>query len=149
MATSARITAYKAKRKLLRMTGAIGFWGGALFLLLDVTTPFPTPVRGAYAMWWLLVVAAGAVIWMLSRKLPNLEIIDLAEMHNGELSIPTVMQDLRLPTSMAAAALDAMVADDLASETQVGKRRIWVFHGIDDNTPPPLKTIQSSHANNN
>ena len=149
MATSARITAYKAKRKLLRMTGAIGFWGGALFLLLDVTTPFPTPARGAYAMWWLLVVAAGAVIWVLSRKLPNLEIIDLAEMHNGELSIPTVMQELSLPPSMAATALEALAGDDLARETQVGKQRIWVFHGIDNDTPPPLKTVQDTSVNNN
>jgi hypothetical protein len=141
--------AFKAKRKVLRMTGAIGFWGGSLFLLLDVTTPFPTPVRGAYAMWWLLVVALGAVLWILSRRLPNLELIDLAEMHNGELSIPTVMQEMSLPLSMATAALEQIGDDDLADEKQVGKQRIWVFHGVDNDKHPPVNIIPDANANNN
>jgi hypothetical protein len=150
MATSTRIIAFKARRKLLRSIGGLAFWGGAIFLLLDVTTPFPTPVRGAYASWWLLVVAAGAVVWVLSRKLPSLELLDLAEMHNGELSIPTVMQELSLPQSMAAAALEAIAEEDLASEKQSGKQRIWTFHGIDnDNDNSPTITINQSNPNNN
>ncbi len=149
MSTSTRIIAYKAKRKLLRMIGALGFWGGALLLLLDVTTPFPTPIRGGYAMWWLLVVAGGAVVWVLSRRLPNVELIDLAEMHNGELSIPTVMQEMSLPASMALAALEAIADEDLASEQQVGKQRIWTFPGVDDEDAPSIKTIIENHAQNN
>jgi hypothetical protein len=144
--------AYKARRKLLRAIGAIGFWGGAIFLLLDVTTPFPTPVRGAYATWWLLVVAAGAVLWVLSRRLPTLELIDLAEQHNGQLTIPTVMQDLSLPTSMAIAALEGVVGDELASETQIDKQRVWTFHGIEISTPtqsPPITPVGRANANNN
>jgi hypothetical protein len=149
MATSIRIKAFKARRKLLRTLGGLGFWGGAATLLMDVTTPFPTPVRGAYAMWWLLVVAAGAVVWIVSRKLPSLELIDLAEFHNGELSIPTVMQELSLPQSMAAAALDAMVSDDLASEAQSENQRIWIFPGSDDNDAPAAIPPRHNHANNN
>ena len=146
MATSTRIMAYKAKRRLLRTAGALGFWGGALFLLLDMTTPFPTPVRGGYAMWWLLVVAAGGVFWVLSRKLPNLELIDLADVYNGELSIPTVMQELSLPLSMATAALEGMAGDDLAGEIHSGRQRIWVFYGIDDDNRLLVKTIQEARA---
>jgi hypothetical protein len=148
MATSVRITAFKARRKLLRTTGGLGFWGGVLFLLLDVTTPFPTPVRGAYATWWLLVVAGGAVFWALSRRLPNLELIDLAEMHDGELSIPIVMQKLSLPPSMAAASLEAIVDDDLASEKQVSGQRVWIFPGVEKDTRPPAEIPQENHANN-
>ena len=151
MATRTRIMAFKARRKLLRMIGAIGFWGGAIFLLLDVTTSFPTPVRGAYATWWLLVVGAGAVIWVLSRKLPTVELIDLAQRHNGRLSIPTVMQELSLPSSMAAAALEGMVSDDLAGETQVDEQRIWTFHGIDKNASvqSPAPHLRQPNANDN
>jgi len=140
MATRTRIIAFRARRKLLRTIGSAGFWGGAIFLLLDVTTPFPTPVRGAYAIWWLLVVAAGAVVWVLSRRLPALELIDLAEMHEGRLTIPTVMQELGIPLSMAAAALKAMADDDLADETRDDKQRVWTFHGI-DKTPFEQQTI--------
>ena len=146
MTTSTRIVAYKAKRRLLRTMGALGFWGGALFLLLDMTTPFPTPVRGGYAMWWLLVVIAGAVFWVLSRKLPNLELIDLADVYNGELSIPTVMQELGLPLSMATAALEGMAADDLAGEIHAGRQRIWVFYGIDADNRLLVKTLQEARA---
>lgn len=146
MATSTRILAYKAKRKLLGMIGALGFWGGALLLLLDMTTSFPTPARGAYAMWWLLVVALAVVFWVLSRKLPNLELIDLADEYKGELTISLVMQEMSLPVSMATAALEAMSSDDLAGEIQLGKQRVWVFYNMDDDNRLLVKTMQQARA---
>ncbi|MBN1671144.1 MAG: hypothetical protein JXR37_08940 [Kiritimatiellae bacterium] len=124
---SARIGIYRSKRFLQEKLGALGFWGGALLLLVDMTTPFPTPVRGAYAMWWLLVVGAGGAAWILSRRIPVEETLQLAEESGGALTIPVVSRELGLPVKMASCTLRAMCDCGEAEEVETGQSRTWFF----------------------
>jgi len=107
--------------------GGIGFWGGALFLLIDMCTPFPTPARGAYAMWWLLVIGTAGAGWLFSRRLPVEETLALAEEHGGELTIPVVSRELGLPVGMATRTLEATCECAEAEVVETGRSRTWFF----------------------
>lgn len=63
------LIAFKKDRRRKRLVGVVLFWGGLALLVLDMTTTFPTPLQGQYAVWWLLVVALGAGLWMASKRL--------------------------------------------------------------------------------
>ena len=77
------LVAFKKGRRRKRLCGTIVFWGGLALLILDMMTTFPTPVRGQYAVWWLLVVALGAVLWMTAKRLPLEETIEVAKYCRG------------------------------------------------------------------
>jgi hypothetical protein len=124
---SATTVAYKAKRKRNEKLGLIGIWGGALMLLVDMSTSFPTPARGALAMWWLLVVGAGCASWVLSRKLPIEESIRLADEHDGELTVPNMTMELGLPVSMADKTLQSLCDCGQAMAIHTGHRSTWFF----------------------
>ena len=51
----------------------IGRWGMVAcicLLILDMWTPFPTPMRGAYAGYWLLGIIGAYCVLLSSRRLP-------------------------------------------------------------------------------
>jgi len=147
MSTATEI--YKAKRKMQEKISLLAVWGGALFLLVDMSTSFPTPARGAYAMWWLLVIGAGGVGWVQSRKLPVEQAIALADEHGGELTIPTMTMELGLPVTMAEKTLNALCECEQAMAIHTGQRSTWLFfntNAADSRLVRALEMIQDKGA---
>ena len=136
------IEKYKGKRLLHEKLGVLGFWGGAMLLLVDMTTPFPTPARGAYAMWWLLVVLAAGAMWLRSRRLPVEETLRLAEQHGGELTVPIVSRELGLSVEMADKTLEAVVAYGEAEEIETGQSCTWFFFNTNRRNTRLMRVIQ-------
>ena len=118
---------FRKKRKRKQKWGLILFWGGLLMLLLDITTPFPTPVRGAFALWWLIAVAAGAFVYMQSRRLLVEETVILAGNHDGEWKITDEVSELNISLGTASRILYSLERAEMACLEQRGDIHVWVF----------------------
>ena len=95
-------------RRRKRLAGIILFWGGLALLVLDMTTSFPTPVRGQYAAWWLPVMAAGTGLWLLAKRLPLEEAIIVAKYCRGELTVTDLTGELNVTIGTAERILEAL-----------------------------------------
>ncbi len=129
------IEAYKRRRDFERRLGILGFWGGLLCLLLDMATPFPTPVRGAMTLWWLLIIGAGVIFWILSKRYPEKEILELAKQHNGELTVPDVTGALGVDAEFARQILGRMqyLREAVHAESEGGGES-WFFLNTSNRT---------------
>ena len=110
----AKIGEWKKVKKVKWLTGLLLFWGGALFGILDLTTPLPTPVRGEFAFVWLVMLGLGAFWWTKSKKLPTEEVLELARLHRGRLLVVDVISEMGLDIEMARRTLDRMVVKGYA-----------------------------------
>ena len=135
-------TGYRQKRKSYLRLSALGVWGGLLLLLLDMTTPFPTPARGAFAMWWLLVIGAGAVMWVMLRRLPLEATLQLAEVSKGVLTVPAVSRAMGLPLDMAETTLDALCECDQAEKVNTGRSTAWIFMNTNHGNPRLMMALK-------
>ena len=136
---------FKRKRTTRRVCGALLFWLGLLALLADMTTEFPTPARGQYALWWLIVVAFGAYVWISSRRLPLEEVIEVARqpMYFGELRVTEVTSEFNVSLETAERILIALVKKGYARIEDRGETRVWVFPEIKD-AGPTIKRVESN-----
>ena len=126
---------FKAKRALNNKLGLIMFWGGLLMLLVDMTTAFPTPARGQYALWWLIIVAVGSYFWFESKKLPLEETLEIAAKYRGVLRIPQVVSELEVTIETAERILDALAkrkraAPEKRPKDPKGYEAVWIFHDL-------------------
>lgn len=95
--------------------------------MLDMTTSFPTPVRGQYAAWWLLVVAAGTGLWLSAKRLPLEETIEVAKYCRGELTVTDLTSELNLTIGTAERILEALARKGYAKLEQRGEMQVWVL----------------------
>jgi len=84
----------------------------ALFVL-DATTPFPTPMRGAFAGEWLLGAIAAFGVWLWARRLPIGPALDLLQSrdHKGRIDIHTLGEKLKISPRGARKLTNALVAN--------------------------------------
>lgn len=136
---------FKRKRALLRLAGVLMFWGGLLLLLMDMTTTFPTPLRGQYAMWWLIVVGVGVWSWIASRRFPLEETIEIAKepKYFGELRVTELTSELNVSLENAEDILMALVKKGYARMEQRGETRVWVFPDVKSASPAVRRTVTS------
>ena len=136
---------FKRKRAVRRVCGSLLFWLGLLALLADMTTSFPTPVKGQYALWWLVVVAFGAYVWISSRRLPLEEVIEVARqpMYFGELRVTEVTSEFNVSLETAERILMTLVKKGYARIEDRGETRVWVFPEVKD-AGPVVKRVDSN-----
>ena len=121
-----RIDFRKGRRRKL-LAGIVLFWGGLALLVLDMTTSFPTPVRGQYAAWWLLVVAAGTGLWLSAKRLPLEETIEGAKYCRGELTVTDLTSELNVTIGTAERILEGLARKGYARLEQRGEMQVWVL----------------------
>ncbi len=139
------LEAFKAKRLRQRLIGAIMFWGGLLFLMADVTTNFPTPMKGQYALWWLAVVGFGAWSWIRSKRLPLEETIEIARQPSyfGEMRITELTSELNVSLETAEEILTALTRKGFARMEDRGEICVWVFPEV--KSAGPMVRRAASH----
>ena len=144
---------FKRKRARRRVVGALLFWGGLLLLLVDMTTMFPTPIRGQYALWWLVVVAGGVWFWVASKRLPLEETIEIAKepMYFGELRVTELTGELNISLETAESILQALVRKGYARLEDRGETRVWVFPDVKGAGPmvrrkPPARSSEKESS---
>ena len=135
---------FKRKRATRRVCGALLFWLGLFALLADMTTSFPTQVRGQYALWWLAVVGFGAYVWISSKRLPLEEVIEVARepMYFGQLRVTEVTSEFNVSLETAERILMALVKKGYARREQRGETYVWVFPEVKA-AGPAVKRVES------
>jgi len=124
------LIAFKNARRRKRLWGTVLFWGGVAVLILDMMTSFPTPVRGQYAVWWMLVVALGAALWMTSKRLPLEEAIEVSKYCRGELKVTDLTSELNVTLDTAERILAALTRKGYAKIEDRADTRVWVFPDV-------------------
>ena len=122
--------AFKKSRRGKRLCGIVLFWGALALLILDMMTTFPTPVRGQYAVWWLLVVALGAALWMTAKRLPLEETIEVSKYCRGELKVTDLTGELDVTLDTAERILMALTRKGYAKTEDRADTRVWVFPDV-------------------
>ncbi len=122
--------AFKESRRRKRLCGVVLFWGALAVLILDMMTSFPTPVRGQYAVWWVLVVALGAALWMTSKRLPLEEAIEVSKYCRGELKVTDLTSELNVTLDTAERILAALTRKGYAKIEDRADTRVWVFPDV-------------------
>ena len=121
---------FKESRRRKRLCGVVLFWGGLAVLILDMMTSFPTPVRGQYAVWWLLVVALGAALWMMSNRLPLKEAIEVSKCFHGELKVTDLTSELNVTLDTTEKILAALARKGYAKIEDRPDTRVWIFPDV-------------------
>jgi hypothetical protein len=123
---------FRAKRVTKWWIGVCVFWGSLGLMLLDMFTPFPTPERGAYALYWLIFMAVGAFFWILSKRLPVEEAMSIASLNSyrGELTISDLAGELYVTVGTSRAILDKAVIKGHATSEKRDDIMIWIFPEI-------------------
>lgn len=129
---------FRRKRRRQTFWGVLLFWGGLVLLGLDMTTPFPTPTRGAFAALWLPVVAAGAVLYIAGKRLPLEETIRIARKRDyaGELHATDLTCELHCTLDTAERILEALQRKGYARLDTRGEGHVWVFPDL---APRPVR----------
>ena len=118
---------FRKGRRRKRLAGMALFWGGLALLVLDMTTSFPTPMRGQYAASWLVVVATGTGLWISAKRLPLEETIEVAKYCRGELTVTDLTSELNVTIGTAERILEALARKGYAKSEQRGEIRVWVL----------------------
>ncbi len=124
------LIAFKNSRRRKRLCGIVFFWGGLAVLILDMLTSFPTPVRGQYTVWWVLVVALGAALWMTSKRLPLEEAIEVSKYCHGELKVTDLTSELNVTLDTSERILTALGRKGYAKIEDRAGTRVWVFPDV-------------------
>lgn len=142
------LATFRRKRNLLRTFGMILWWGGLAFMLLDFTTDWPTPVRGAYVAFELCVLAVGAGLYIASKRLPLEETLEAAWMSEGELTVADVTHTLCVTIDTAERILAVLQQKGLARMDQRGDSRVWVFPDIVEKKLPLTAMLRLAAGRN-
>ena len=137
------------KKKQQRFWGLMLFWLSPILFLVDWTMPFPTPIRGAGTVYWIIAWAAGVAIYLWSQKLPVSEAILVAEEANGELTIPSLMSRMGIDETSAEAILNELVKQKFARKESRGGASVWLFADYIEDEQPLEKVLILAKNNNN
>jgi len=121
---------FRKNRRRKRMAGIVLFWGGLAMLVVDMTTNFPTPVHGAYAAWWVLVIVGGAVLWLAAKRLPLEQTIEVSKYCHGELRVTDLTAELNVTIDTAERILQKLERKGYARSEDRGDVRVWVFPDV-------------------
>ncbi len=137
------------KRKKLRAIGLFLFIASPILFLVDWTMPFPTPIRGAGTVYWIVAWFVGIYIYLMSQKLPVTEAILVAEESNGELTIPSLMNKMGIDEVSAEAILNAIEKQGFARKETRGGATVWLFADYIEDEQPLEKVIvlAKNHGN--
>lgn len=114
-------------RKRTRLA-AMFFFGGALMLLVDFTTRFPTAQKGEFAVVWIAAMVVGAVAYCRSLELPVREIMQLASSHEGILTLTEISTQLEISPDLAMRTLRYLQQRNLARPSlQMVEKNLWEF----------------------
>jgi hypothetical protein len=118
---------FRKGRHIKRLIGLIGFWGGLAFMFCDMFTNFPTPERGIYTTYWLVVIAIGGGFWLSSRKYPLSEALIIGNEKKGFLTTLDVVQGLGVTPNTAEAILQELEKQGYARIRKLGDDE-FVYH---------------------
>jgi len=104
-------------------------------LILDLSTPFPTPVRGQFVLFlWVPILILGMTLYLMSRRLPLRETIRISHKpaYAGELRISDVAIELDVTSSTAEKIMERLEQKGIAKQQiQTDERgttvRLWIF----------------------
>lgn len=123
--------ARRVKRRAM-WAGAL-FFGGAAMLLVDFTTRFPTTAKGEFAILWAFAMGLGLFFWYLSMELPVREILRLAELRDGLLTLTEISTELNVTPGVALKALRHLQAHGLARVSwQTLEKNLYEFPDATD-----------------
>lgn len=132
MSVGFSLNEFRRGRRRMRILGKVLFWGGLALVLLDMSTPFPTPMRGQYAVWWLIVVAAGVGFWLSAKRLPLEQTLEVAKYCHGELKVTDLTSELNVTLGTAEKILAALSRKGYARKEDRGETQVWVFPDVKD-----------------
>lgn len=122
------IEEFRKKRKFKYKLGFALFLGGLICLILDCTTSFPTPIRGAYVYtWWVPIMTVGGIFYYLSKRLPLEEAIGIAKKHGNELTVIDLVGEMSVTLNTAEATLRKLQRKGYAKPQKRGQEIVWVF----------------------
>ena len=136
---------FKRKRATQRRIGAVAFWGGLFLLVADMTTSFPTPVRGQYGLLWLAPVLTGGWMWFASKRLPLEETVEIARdpSYFGELRVTELTGELNVSLDTAERILTVLERKGYARREDRGEISVWVFPEVKDAGPAVRRSVES------
>ena len=137
------------KRKKQRKLGLFLFLASPILFLVDWTTPFPTPIRGAGTVYWIVAWFVGIYIYLQSQRLPVTEAILVAEESNGELTIPSLMNKMGIDQVSAEAILNEVEKQGFARKEKRGGATVWLFADyIEDEQPLERVLVLAKNSGN-
>jgi hypothetical protein len=121
---------FQRSRKAKRGWGISLFWSAFILTVIDLTLAFPTPNRGRFIPFALILAGIGAVLYILSKKLPLEEVLligsDKTKYPDG-IMISDLVSELRITTENAEEILTALEKKGFATVKKVKGSRIWTF----------------------
>jgi hypothetical protein len=107
---------------------AILFFSGAVMLVVDFTTRFPTTIKGEYAIFWAAAMILGIFLYYRSLELPVREVLQLAQSHDGMLTLTEIATELDVSPDVAIRTLRFLAARNLARPSlQQIEKNLWEF----------------------
>lgn len=104
------------------------FFGGAFMMAVDFTTRFPTAEKGEFAVFWAFAMAVGVFFWFRSMELPMKEIMQLAEQHDGLLTVTEIATAMSISPDLVMRTLRHLQARGLARVSlRELDRNLWEF----------------------
>lgn len=129
---------FRRKQSRLNAIGWILFFLGLVLILVDMTTPFPTPVQGQFALLWGIISASGIGVWVYgSKQLPTKEALQIADSDEflGGLTAAQLSQVLNIAPDRAYLTLVMLVRIDIARIERFKDQEFFVFPEIRAHNP--------------
>ncbi len=117
---------HRRRRKLFWWAQAL-FWGGLAFMVLDLTTVWPTTEKGAFLGPTLVVIAVGAALYLASRKLPLAEVLDLARERRGRLTLSEITSELQIDLRTAELCIEVLRRKKLVRSGMAIQQDVLIF----------------------
>lgn len=122
------ITDFSRRVKRSSILSGVLFFGGALMMAVDFTTRFPTTEKGEFAVLWAFAMVVGVFFWFRSMELPMKEIMQLAEQHDGLLTVTEIATAMDISPDLVMRALRHLQARGLARVSlRELDRNLWEF----------------------
>jgi hypothetical protein len=97
-------------------------------MALDFTTKLPTVEKGEFAILWAFAMAVGVFFWFRSMELPMKEIMQLAEQHDGLLTVTEIATAMSISPDVVVRTLRQLQARGLARVSLRSlDRNLWEF----------------------
>jgi len=117
-------------RRRLTIAGTL-FIGGALLLVVDYTTQWPTAEKGEFAAVWLFAMAVGAYFYVRSMELPVKEIMQLAETKGGVLTLSEICTAVSVNPDVALKTLGYLQRLNVAAPRwEELQKNLWEFPDV-------------------
>ena len=122
------ITDFARRTGRQKRAAALLFVAGAVMLVVDFTTKFPTVEKGEFAAVWLVAMAIGGFLYYRSMELPAKEVLALAESHNGLVTVGELSTALEIDPAVVLRTLGYLQKMGLASQRWGElQRNLWEF----------------------